>query len=77
MASLECDHCGGPAITSGSGLFGDGDGGKCWTCGFPGWVSIDDQEESDVCAWWRRSESDDARCNRDDCEDCKEARDGE
>lgn len=33
-ASLECDHCGSDAITSETGVFRDGDGHHCETCGF-------------------------------------------
>lgn len=69
--SLECDHCGGDAITSETGLFWDGDGGACEECGFPGMVSADGDSE-DPSAWWNTSQELGDRCNRADCEECSE-----
>lgn len=70
VADLECDHCGDVAIESPTGLFGDGDGGKCTTCGFPGVVSIDDAGD-DATAWWNTSQEPGARCDLADCEECR------
>jgi hypothetical protein len=64
-ATLECDHCGGHAITSSDGMFDDGDGGKCAECGFPGHVSADGES-----AYWMMGEEADDRCDRKDCEEC-------
>ena len=64
-SELDCDHCGGTAITSYTGLFSDGDGGQCEDCGFPGWVTVDDRT-----AWWNGSDSVDARCMDHECPDC-------
>jgi hypothetical protein len=72
--SLECSHCGGPAITSPSGLFGDGDGTECESCGFPGSVSVGDAYSEDPLARWNESNDDGATCNRADCEECAEWR---
>lgn len=74
-AYLDCDHCGAEAIESADGTFGDGDGGKCMTCGFPGCVSVDDSGDmGDATAYWSCSEADDAVCNEADCESCEEFR---
>lgn len=35
---LDCGHCGGVAIESEDGMFGDGDGNACATCGLTGHV---------------------------------------
>jgi hypothetical protein len=68
---LCCDHCGDDAICSDAeGRFYDGDGGKCATCGFPGWVSVDDGGSEDPTARWAVSEADDARCTVADCAGC-------
>lgn len=65
-AWLDCDHCGGAAIVSESGLFYDGDGDACQCCGMPGTVSAD--AESDP--YWADSQDPDDRCEREDCEAC-------
>ena len=65
---LDCDHCGGPAIESPDGMFRDGDGNACMSCGFPGCVHAD--EEAGV--WWGESQELDARCNEPDCEECND-----
>lgn len=67
---LECAHCGGVAIEKEDGVFYDGDGGSCETCGFPGLVSVD--SESD--AYWVESDDEDAVCNDPGCEDCRDRR---
>ncbi len=70
--TLECPHCGGVAIESPDGMFGDGDGEACMTCGFPGHVSIDDADEENVTADWSpRDWDENARCTEDDCEECR------
>jgi hypothetical protein len=61
---LFCDHCGGNAITSVTGMFWDGEGERCESCGFPGQVSADEDG-----AYW--VEADEGNCNRPDCE-CNE-----
>lgn len=73
-ATLGCDHCGGEAIESATGLFGDGDGTACMSCGMPGTVSIDDADEEDVTAYWDVSSADGAVCNDQDCIECAEFR---
>ena len=76
IATLECDHCGGVAVTCGNshGLFSDDDSGPCETCGMPGSVVIEDYSEegedaetSELCgaAVWLSDET--ARCTRADC----------
>jgi hypothetical protein len=70
--SLECDHCGGPAYESPNGLFGDGDGTTCMTCGHPGCVVVDDSDWENPSAQWSSSDADDARCNEADCVVCND-----
>lgn len=70
LTSLSCDHCGGDAITSPDGMFGDGDGGKCDECAFPGNVGIDDVDDDNVFAYWLVSDEGGDRCNRAECEEC-------
>ena len=68
---LDCDHCGGVAIASMSGMFGDGDGGRCLTCGLRGHVSIDDAGcEEDNTAYWVSSDDPNDKCNEKDCVAC-------
>ena len=81
MTELECDHCGGTAIESVDGLFYDGDDGSCDTCGFPGMVSVYEDEngrEGDdgecYTAVWQESDDDAAVCNDPACEECKDRR---
>jgi hypothetical protein len=70
LAYLDCDHCGGVAIESESGLFGDGDGGHCLTCGLRGRVSVDDSDDENVSAYWSSSDDPDDKCNEKDCVGC-------
>lgn len=70
--SLDCPHCGGDAITSENGLFSDGDGEACDSCGLPGCVSVDDSDEDDVTAHWHCSEDPERRCDQADCDECRE-----
>lgn len=71
---LECDHCGGEAVTSATGLFSEDMATKCDSCGFPGSVHIDDQDEANVTAWWGCSEDAAAVCNQADCAECEAIR---
>lgn len=71
---LECSHCGDTAFTSPDGLFADGDGEKCLSCGFPGHVDI---EEDGSEVWWLASVEDDARCDDPECQDCHEVESGD
>lgn len=64
---LACDHCGEVAIESATGVFHDGDGDECMTCGFPGGVCAHDGGAS-----WDCSFDPAARCDRPDCPDCGE-----
>jgi len=66
---LECDHCGEAAIESVDGLYTDGDGGTCMTCGFPGQVYVDEADG----AYWAVHEGGEtpAVCRRPDCDDCR------
>ena len=63
---FECDHCGDVAIESRDGMFTDGDGGECASCGMPGQVSMDAETDP----YWSTSQEEGDRCNRKDCEDC-------
>src|ERR1700734_4045424 len=45
--AIDCNHCGGHAISNSTDRFVDGEGERCNDCGFPGHVSIDDDEEGD------------------------------
>lgn len=81
VTELDCDHCGGVAIESADGLFYDGDGGECISCGFPGMVSVyeDDngrENEDGECytAVWQESDDETAVCNEPACEECREKR---
>ena len=58
MSALECGYCGDDAIESEDGLFEDGAGGACKSCGFPGQVSLDDGDEENIVAYWHVSEDD-------------------
>ena len=79
---LECDHCGDVAIEADSrGLFWDGTGDACMSCGFPGYASVDEQDCDGDCpedgecscgrAEWVGSDDQSAKCNRPDCEECR------
>jgi hypothetical protein len=76
---LECDHCGGIAVTSRTGQFLDGQERPCSACGMPGSVSvgyvIDTEDGEDIAQtnFYARLEEGDY-CNRPDCDDCAEAR---
>lgn len=76
---LECNHCGDVAFTStdvrdGVHWFTDGDGEKCASCGFPGWVSVDEPDPDDAEVSWVLSDGNDDTCDRPDCEECEEIR---
>jgi hypothetical protein len=76
-ATLECDHCGGVAIESSTGLFGEGDSDRCDTCGMPGHVSVDEayeDEDSPGLASWSVRDEDGAVCRDLACEQCAEFR---
>lgn len=73
MSCLECDHCGGAAVTREDDLYSEGMAVKCEECGFPGRVSIDDAND-DAEAYWLCSDDALATCNRDDCDECAELR---
>lgn len=70
---LDCAHCGGIAIESPDGLFGDGDGERCMTCGLKGHVSIDDSDPDpdENTAYWSSSDDPNDKCNEEDCEACR------
>ncbi len=68
--SLDCDHCGGDAITSETGLFTGGQVERCDDCGFPGCVYVDDEDLDGVTAYWRCSDEPGAKCNDRDCREC-------
>ena len=69
--SLSCDHCGDDAIESPDGLFGDGDGEACMSCGFPGWVAVDgDDYDEDASVHWQLSDDDAAVCRDLGCDSC-------
>jgi hypothetical protein len=83
-ASLECSHCGDVAIESPDGLFGEGDGGACMTCGHPGHVNVDivldecedeGDDEPRAVAYW--SVSDEGRCKVAGCDECADRAEAE
>ena len=79
VVTLECDHCGGVAVESKTGLFGEDMASKCMSCGMPGGVSIqesyDDADDADGAeAYWLSSESNEAVCDDPSCGLCKEYR---
>lgn len=63
---LECDHCGGPAVYADDGLYCEDSGDACITCGMPGHVSVDGDDD-DAEAWW--SMSDYGTCMDPGCDD--------
>lgn len=65
---LECPHCGDVAIESLSGLFRDGDGVACMSCGHPGHVSVDEDEGA---AWWQLGSG---PCDHVWCDKCLDLR---
>lgn len=66
--ALECQHCGGAAITSATGMFAEDDGGACAECGFPGQVNVTEDGE----AYWSAHDLDAlAKCMRQDCGECR------
>jgi hypothetical protein len=78
--TLECDHCGCVAIESADGMFYDGQGDACMSCGFPGHVSVDEAPEDETAeAHWSLSDYCEIGepipvCTDANCEDCKEWR---
>lgn len=86
MSDLECSHCGGIAFTSskydpagadgqGAYLFTDGDGDACASCGFPGSVVVDDQQNDEpVDVRWSCSDGNDDTCKDPLCDECEEYR---
>ena len=74
MTSLECEHCGGPAIESEDDEFYQDEGESCITCGFPGCVYLisNDDDDETFTAEWSCSDDPEAACNIDGCEDCYE-----
>ncbi len=74
--TLECDHCGGIAITSDAyGLFTDGDGERCDSCGFPGSVCVEDAPDADDGpvlgeAWWNVGQEANDVCSDMACTEC-------
>ena len=74
-AWLDCDHCGGAAIVSETGVFADGDGGECACCGYPGHVSVDDAGcGEDNTVYWSTRDDADSVCDNEACEECEEFR---
>lgn len=66
---LECGHCGEPAIYSANGFYWEGQDGPCVSCGFPGYVSVDENGNDEFVASWR--ELNDGRCADPACDDCR------
>ena len=69
----ECDHCGDIAIyADAAGLYWDGEGEECLSCGFPGRVCVDGDECDDQknTAAWRTGEEPEDRCNELGCTEC-------
>lgn len=74
-ATLDCDHCGGVAIESPDGKFGDDEGERCASCGFPGSIVVsgcEDDEGEPEPAYWSTSDKTTDKCTRPGCEDCEE-----
>lgn len=69
--SLECDHCGGDAITKAAPWFADGEGERCKACGFPGHVSVDEDPDGNAASW-SMSQDPTARCTDAVCVGCCE-----
>lgn len=63
--TLDCNHCGDVAFETPGGVFVDGDGGTCLSCGMPGHVSCD----AETAPYWLEL---DGVCNRADCDECRE-----
>jgi hypothetical protein len=74
VTHLDCDHCGGHAITSRDNTFGEGDSDRCDDCGFPGTVVVYDSDEDEPTAQWSCSDDPLDRCKRADCAECAEVR---
>jgi hypothetical protein len=77
--SLTCDHCGDVAIASADGMYFDGQGDACGSCGFPGKVTVDETDEGTAYAYWAESDHCEIGepipvCDDPNCEDCKEWR---
>lgn len=67
---LECPHCGDVAIESPDGIFRDGDGVACMSCGHPGHVSVDEDEDEDTvwaCVRWQLGSG---PCSNTWCHEC-------
>lgn len=63
---LYCEHCGDVAISNETGLFFDGEGEACVTCGYPGSVSVDE----DCGAYWNPRDEADTYCKEPACGYC-------
>jgi len=67
--SLECDHCGDPAIYADPrGGFTDGIGYACQSCGIPGRVALDAKDKP----YWSLGDENDIQrmCHRTPCRKC-------
>lgn len=81
---LECDHCGGVAVESKDGLFGEGDADRCQSCGIAGHITVEENDCDGDCAednctcntayFSPHDWDENAWCNRSDCEDCANVR---
>ncbi len=73
VAGLECDHCGGTAVESATGMFCEGDADRCRSCNFPGVVSVDDRgDEDENVAEWKTNDWDEGlKCNSPTCDECR------
>lgn len=78
LIKLECDHCGGTAITSLYGDFHEGQGQRCETCRMPGSVMLTETYDADdnevVQASWVCRLMVGDYCDEPNCDDCAEAR---
>jgi hypothetical protein len=79
VSDLYCDHCGDIAFVSqdyrdGVYWFTDGDGEECRSCGYPGYVVVDEPDPDDADVRWATVDVDDKYCNDPTCESCAEAR---
>lgn len=60
-ATLECDWCGYVAVVGEVGnMFSEDMADACLSCGFPGFVSIDDADDDNVTASWVTRDDDSA-----------------
>ena len=73
MSGLDCDHCCGIAIDSADDRYDESMRGPCASCGYPGRVSVEEDEDGPY-ATWRISEAPGSVCDVGSCFECTRAR---